>query len=234
MASDRGSKITDYALADFMKTNPIVQAGSNSFMCFDQQPFFSTLHPTNGGDAAADVPTGVAATQSNLDLSTPLTVSNFAIAFAKMLSYVDETGRPWDVMPDTLFVGPALRHVAKQICDSDMIADIAAAAGASTTVSASSVPAMQRNVEQNTVKLQIIPDLAYAPGAWILAQTKGIVKPFVWAQLEAPHLIPSVDPQSTNVFLKQEFWYSVEALAEIAPTLWPLANYATSGTSFGT
>ena len=233
-ASDRASKQTDYALADFLQQNPTKQFGSDEPMCYDGQPFFSTLHPTSGGDITKPVPSSVPATQSNLLLNTPLTVTNFQTAISTMMSYVDETGRPWGAIPDTLIVGPALRHVGRQICESPFIADIASAAGASATVSASSVAAVQSNVEQGITKLVVVPDLYYAPGSWMLACTKGILKPFVWGQLEAPHMIPSVNPTDPNVFLKAEFWYSIEAHGEIAPTLWPLCLYATSGSSYGT
>lgn len=229
-AGDRASKNTDYVLADFLRQNPVRQYGNDDFMCYDREPFFSTAHPTSGGDVANPLPTGVPATQSNLFLSTPLTVSNFASVISSMLSYVDETGRPWGAMPNKLIVGPSLRHIGREICQAPFIADVAAASGLAAGGTTSTV---QSNVERDSgIELVVVPDLAYSPGAWMLACTSELLKPFVWGELVAPHMIPSINPTDPNVFLRAEFWYSIEAHGEIAPTLWPLCAYANSGASF--
>ena len=226
-AADRGSKLTDFALSDFLMNNPMYQTGTGAYMTYDQQPYFSTQHPINGNGPIGDFPAGAPTVQSNLLLNTPLTVTNFAAAVAMMMSYLDETGRPWSVTPDTLIVGPALRHIGKEICEMDLIADVSAAAGSSTVM-------VQRNPEMNTTKLVVVPEMWRMPQSWMLVCSSGTTKPFVWAQLEAPHLVSSIDPTSVNVFKAQEFWYSVEALGEIAPTLWPLAIMATGGSTYGT
>jgi len=169
--------------------------------------------------------TGVS-TQSNLALSTPLSHSSYSAAYETMLNYVDEQGRPWNVVPDTLFVGPHYRRIGKEILEESKIANVSLAAGSNTVM-------VQDNAEQGTAKLVIVPEFNYSPGMWILASTKGPLKPFMYGQLEAPHMIPCIDPTSPNVFLNRQFMWSIEEMGNIIGTLWPLAYYGNASATFG-
>jgi len=177
------------------------------------------------GFTNAQVGTSVT-TQSNLALGTPLTHSSYSAAFETMLGYTDEQGKPFDIMPDTLFVGPALRRVGKEIVEAKLIAN-------TSNGGASGAMSVQDNVEQGTARLVVVPEWGYSPGMWMLAQTNGILKPFTWGQAEAPHMVPLIDPTSPNVFMNRQFLYSIEAYGEITGTLWPLAYYGNSAPTFG-
>ena len=230
LLGQRGSKLIDYAFQDLLRTNPIL-GNDNLPLYYDGQPFFSTQHPTTGGDITVQLPTNVPAVQSNLALGTPLTHDNFSTAVSTMMSYTDETGRPFDVVPDTLYVGTPLRRVALEIADvsSKIIANVAAAAGSSTVM-------VQDNVEAGRVKVVVKPEMNFSPGQWLLAQTKrgvGSVAPFVYGELEKPHIIPMIDPQSANVFMHGEYLWSGEAMGEITGSLWYLCFMGNSAETYG-
>ena len=174
---------------------------------------------TNAQTAAA------VTTQSNLALSTPLTHSSFSVAYEAMLNYQDEQGKPFGVIPNKLFVGPALRRVAKEIVEQPWMVNTSSGGVTAT--------GPMTNVEQGNAEVVIVPEFAYSPGMWILADTTGVLKPFTWGQLEAPHMIPLISPTSPNVFLNREFLYSVEAYGQIIGTLWPLSYYGNSAATFG-
>ena len=165
-----------------------------------------------------------------LALGTPLNHDTFSTAVSTMMSYTDETGRPFDVVPDTLYVGTPLRRVALEIADvsSKTIANVAAAAGSSTAM-------VQDNVEAGRVKVVVKPEMNFSPGQWLLAQTKsgvGSVAPFVYGELEKPHIIPMIDPQSANVFMHGEYLWSGEAMGEITGSLWYLCFMGNSAETY--
>ena len=59
--------------------------------------------------------------QTMIRSQQPLTPANYAAARAQMLSYFRDNGQPWNLVPDTLFVGPANEGAANTILKADFI-----------------------------------------------------------------------------------------------------------------
>ena len=202
--------------------------GKNNSTGYDAKAWFATDHPTNGGDAAIDLPAGVATTQSNLNLNTALTYDNFVTVYTNAVGYLGEDGQPLGVVPTKLVTGPALMSIGKQICTSDMIAN------AVTGLAGSNIVQAQDNMMKGICEYEMIPELAAYPLSWWLFCTSKPIKPVMWGQLEAPRFDYLVSPQNPNVFMKREHIYGARQWGQISETIWPLATYATGGASFGT
>jgi phage major head subunit gpT-like protein len=186
LLGDAGSRWGDDIVTDQL-------IAATSTVCFDGQPFFSASHPVDMDDPTAG-------TYSNLLTTTALTKANYNAAFAAMQTFKGESGKPLEIQPTLLMVGPAQREIAMQIVNAELIAqDIGTAGGAVS------------NVLRGEVTLIINPRLvADTTGAWYLFSTDRI-KPMIFQQREAPHPTQMVDPSNPKVFNQGKFTYSVEA-----------------------
>lgn len=169
--------------------------------CFDGSNFFAAAHPVDMDDTSQG-------TYSNLLTTLPLTKANYNTAFAAMQSYKGESGKPLEIQPTVLMVGPSQREIAMQIVNAGLIAQgIQGVDGTPPNVAGAGVT----NVFQGEILLIVNPRLvADTAGAWYLFSTDR-VKPLIFQQREAPHPVQMIDPSNPVVFNQRKWTYSVEA-----------------------
>lgn len=187
---------------------------------YDAQPFFSASHPINPFNPGS-------ATQANRFTSTALTHANYRTVRQTMMAYVGEDGVPLQIVPDTLYVGPALEGTGKDIVEAPLlnIAGTGAVAGS--------------NVNMGTAKLVVIPRWsgtitvpAGYPGAgtslnldttWMMGCMNGFpAKPLVKQVRLAPQLTALDMAFLDHVVNKRVLRYAGEARGAVGYGLWQL------------
>lgn len=164
-------------------------------VCYDGQPFFNGSHPVDIDDTSQG-------TFSNLLTSRALTQANFNFAYKTMQQYKGESGKPLEVTPTLLVVGPDNRQAALEITQAGLIAQ---GLGSSTGAAAPT------NINMGEVKPLILPRLIDdTAGAWYLASTDRI-KPLIFQQRQAPKPVMMIDPQNPIVFRERKLTWGVEA-----------------------
>ena len=178
---------------------------------YDGVAFFSASHPV-------DVDNSAYGTYPNLYTSTPLTQANYAALKADMRSRRGESGIALQVKPTVLMVGPTNEQAGKQIVQAENIAQVF---GSNTAAAAPT------NVFKGDTTLivneRLIDDTS---GAWYLFSTDRI-KPLVFQEREAPHLIPLTDPTNPLVFNQRKYAWSLESRGNAGYSLPFLASKAT-------
>lgn len=172
----------------------LLQQGKST-VGFDGLAFFSTAHTLNP-----------ASTQANLFTSRALSSDNFALTYEAMVAYFGDDSRPLMVMPTHLVVPPQLMATGRQILETPGLAANLLFPGASANVW------YNKNIGTyyNGVKLVVVPELANEPLNWYMAAVDGTNYPVAHYQFKAPSLISAVNPTDPNVFMRNEFLYSVE------------------------
>lgn len=179
-------------LGDAAKRHPgqlvaiLLKQGETS-LCHDGKAFFATDHP-NGEQAAF----------SNLLASTALTAANYSAARAAMMSYLNESGNPLGVIPNTLIVPPQLEEAARGILNADVILGDATAGGSKT------------NVWKNSASLIVAPELADRPTEWYLAALDRPVKPIILQVRKKPEFVTITKPDDETVFNTNTFLWGVD------------------------
>jgi phage major head subunit gpT-like protein len=192
---------------------------ANATICHDGQYFFDTDHPVNMDDPTS-------ATQSNdLDYSVAgaggsqpgLTPVNLADARAKMRSFLNASGVPYDVNADLVVTPPQLEYQAKTILNAETIAVPVAAGPGPGGVGT------QQNVLKGTMDQLTLPRLQDQPGYVYLLETKRAVKPLIWQQRSAPEFAYLTSPNDPEAFKRDEFLAGVRARGAAGVGLWFLA-----------
>jgi phage major head subunit gpT-like protein len=124
------------------------------------------------------------------------------------MSYTDETGEPLGIIPDTLFVPPALADTANTIVTVEF-----GASGAT-------------NVQRGQARVVMVPQLANQATTWYLADTSSAIKPLVWQEREAPILVSKTDVDEEAVFWQKQFIWGIEARGAAGYGPWFLAARA--------
>lgn len=172
----------------------------NSTLCYDGTNFFSTSHPVDIDDASQGV-------YSNLLTTRPLTLANYAFAKKTMRSYKGESGKPLEVEPTILIVGPDNEQAAKEITNGTLISKTTQNVAGTENVAAAAVT----NVYVGDVTTIVMPRLsADTAGVWYLASTDRI-RPLVFQQRMSPTRTTINDPTNPIVFAQREFQFGVEA-----------------------
>jgi phage major head subunit gpT-like protein len=179
-------------------------------LCYDGQYFFDTDHPIN----PEDPDTSAANTQANLHTSKALTSDNYRAVRAAAMVIKARNGVPMGILPNLLIVPPALESTAKEIVQGELIAAAAAA---------------KTNVMRGTAEVLVLPRLAAgSDSTWYLGCTTMPIKPLFFQQRVAPELTSMTDPQSANVFERDEYLYGVRARGAAGYGLWQLLHKCTA------
>jgi phage major head subunit gpT-like protein len=174
-------------------------AGGTSFVTYDGVDFWSASHPVNV-DAGATGPLG---TQSNYSTSFALTSANFFTARQTMRAYNGADGLPLNVNPDTLMIGTALEASAIQILQTQWTAP-------SVALGQNAAGVVQQNALYGTADLLTVPDMQALNGViatgnpWLLMDTQGPLKPFIYQLREAPQFYFLLSPQSAPMIDRHE------------------------------
>lgn len=180
----------------------LVNAGFSN-LCYDEQYFFDTDHPvgkgsvSNKGTAALSIATQAAAKAS------------YGAARTAMRKFKDDEGRPLDVNPTVLLVGPGLEDTARALLTSERLED------------------GKVNLYKGTAEL-VVSTRITSDTAWFLIDASKPVMPFIYQEREAPSFVQQTDPEADDVFSRKKFKFGAEARAAGGYGFWQLA-YGSTG-----
>lgn len=185
----------------------VMELVNNGFTakCFDGQYFFDTDHAVNGASVSnkgtkALVITTLAAAQAS-----------YGAYRTAMKKFKDAEGRPLNITPNVLLVGPALEDTANALMTCDRLED--------------GKPNPYKGTATVVVDGRITSDTA-----WYLLDTTKPVKPFIYQERQAPVFVQQTDMQSDDVFMRKMFKFGAEARAAGGYGFWQLA-FGSDGTT---
>ena len=176
--------------------------------CYDGKAFCSTAHPVGNGK-------GGMTTASNkgvvvLSAATlALAQGSYGAARTAMKKLKDEEGRPLNVNPNILLVGPALEDTANALMIVDRLED--------------GKPNPYKGTATVVVDSRITSDTF-----WALLDTGKPIKPFIYQERKAPVFVQQTDPQSDDVFSRRKFKFGAEARCAGGYGYWQLC-WASTG-----
>lgn len=175
--------------------------------CFDGQPYFDTDHPVDLDDASKG-------TYSNLLVGAQYSLAaNPVVAWqnakATAMKYKGESGRPLNVILDTLMCPPDLELYALQVANAQLTAQAIRNVAGSENVAAAGVT----NVWQGSIRVIVNPRLTDQAVWYGLCTTRG-VKPVIFQKRQAPNFVPLTAPTDPNVFSQKKFIYGSDARGE--------------------
>lgn len=164
-------------------------------VCWDGLSFFNTAHVVDpNGDTSI--------TYANDFTTEALTQANFETAYARFASIPSENGEPMGLQPNAIIVPPQLRAKALSIVKAGVIAVTQGSGAAAVT-----------NVNQDLVRVVVIPELASQPTRWHLACTDQGIMPVVFQKREIGSLVARFRDDDPQVFDLDEYIYGVRMRA---------------------
>lgn len=177
--------------------------------CYDGQYFCDTDHPV--GDGEGD--TVSVSNKGTMVLSFATLAAaqaSYGVARTAMKKFKDDEGRPLNITPNVLLVGPALEDTANTLMTNDRLED--------------GKPNPYKGTAEVVVDNRITSDTF-----WALLDTTKPVKPFIFQEREKPVFVQQIDPQSDSVFMRKKFKFGAEARGAAGYGFWQLC-YGSTGT----
>jgi phage major head subunit gpT-like protein len=197
MAGESARQLPDEIVIDLVNKAFVSQ-------CFDGQYFFDANH------VVGTVNVSNKGTKVLSAVSSAAADASFGVARIAMRRFKDNEGRPLNITPNILLVGPALETTALKLRNSEFLA-----------VNDSNP---YRGTFEVVVDARITSDTA-----WFLLDTTKAVKPFIYQERKAPVFVQQTDPQADDVFNRKKFKFGAEARAAGGYGFWQLA-YGSDGT----
>jgi phage major head subunit gpT-like protein len=173
---------------------------------YDGQNFFDAAHPVDMDDPSKGT------YRNRYDSSTsgggvgyPLTVDNYGFARAQMMLTKGESGRPLQVIGDTLVVPPVLEKLGLQIANAQLTAQGIRNAAGTDVVAGAAI----QNVFYGTAKVVVCPRLSDQNTWYLLCTSRGI-KPIIWQMRQAPMFVFKNAPTDDNMFFDKRLIYGVD------------------------
>lgn len=136
----------------------------------------------------------------------------FREARESMMSLKNEKGQPLNIVPDVLLVPPALEREARMILEAEVING--------TT-----------NIDKGLAEVVVWPELADKPTQWYLLCTRRSLKPFIFQERKKAKFTALNRDDDTNVFMRDEYLYGVDARDGVGYGLWQMAYGSTGDAS---
>jgi phage major head subunit gpT-like protein len=141
-----------------------------------------------------------------------LTATLYGTTYAAMMGWLGHEGKPLNVRPNLLVVGPKLMATAKAIVESPYLASTGLT-GEATYVYGVTAP----NPWYNSAKLLVSTQLVGTyDDYWFLMDTSGVVKPVVYCNREPARLTTKDREEDDNVFMDDQIVYGTKARGEAA------------------
>lgn len=177
--------------------------GAFTTECFDGQFFCDTDHVV----AKASVSNKGVAVLSCATLA--LAQASLGVARTAMRKFKDDDGRPLNITPNVLLVGPALEDTALVLQNNERLED------------------GKQNPYKGTFTV-VVDARITSDTAWFLLDTTKAIKPFIYQERKAPVFVEQTDMNSDNVFMRKKFRYGAEARAAGGYGFWQLC-YGSTG-----
>ncbi|KAI3478155.1 hypothetical protein L1887_59946 [Cichorium endivia] len=130
--------------------------------------------------------------------------ASYGAARTAMRKFKDDEGRPLDVNPNILLVGPGLEDTAKALLTADRLED------------------GKVNLYKGTAEL-VVSTRITSDTAWFLLDASKPVRPFIYQERKAPVFVQQTDPEADDVFNRKKFKFGAEARAAGGYGFWQLA-----------
>lgn len=198
MAGESAAQLPDEIVMDLVN-------GAFVNKCHDGQYFCDTDHVvagasvSNKGTKALSIATQAAAQAS------------YGAYRTAMMKFKDDEGRPLNITPNVLLVGPTLGDTANALMTVDRLED------------------GKQNLYKNTAAV-VVDARITSDTAWYLLDTTKPVKPFIYQERKAPVFVQQTDPQSDDVFNRKKFKFGAEARAAGGYGFWQLC-FGSDGTT---
>ncbi len=177
--------------------------------CFDGQYFIDTDHPVGDGKGGSVSVSNKGTKKLNVATLAGAKAS-YGAGRTAMRKFKDNEGRPLNIKPDVLLVGPALEDDANLLMTVDKLED--------------GKPNPYKGTAEVIVDGRITSDTA-----WFLLDTTKPIKPFIYQERKAPVFVSQTDLSSDDVFSRRKFKFGAEARAAGGYGFWQLA-YGSDGT----
>ncbi len=174
----------------------IVDLIEKNDICYDGAKFFSDKHKVTID--------GSDTTYSNIS-TDPLTQENFLKARKEMRNIKGEGGKTLKIRPNLLIVATNLEDKAIEILKADQIN------GSS-------------NITKGMADILVIDDLP--DNAWMLADVRKVLKPFILQINKKPELVSLDKPTDYEAFMKAKYLYGVDAEHNAGYGLWQLIRFS--------
>lgn len=184
--------------------------GAFTTPCFDGQYFCDTDHPVGDGKGGT-VSVSNKGTKALSGATLAAAQGSYGAARTAMRKFKDDEGRPLNVIPNVLLVGPALEDTANALMTVEKLED--------------GKPNPYRGTAEVVVDARIESDTA-----WFLLDTTKAIKPFIYQERKAPVFVQQTDPQADDVFNRKKFKFGAEARAAGGYGFWQLC-YGSTGTT---
>lgn len=197
MAGESAKQLPDEIVMDLVN-------GGFANLCYDGQYFFDIDHQvagasvSNKGTKVLSIATQAAAQAS------------YGAYRTAMRKFKDDEGRPLNVIPNVLLVGPALEDTANALMTNDRLED-----GKTNPYKGTATVVVDARITSDT--------------AWYLLDTTKAVKPFVYQERKAPVFVQQTGEDSDNVYMRKKFRFGAEARAAGGYGFWQLA-FGSDGT----
>lgn len=191
MAGESAAQLPDEIVIDLVN-------GGFTNACFDDQYFFDTDHQVAGASVSNKLTVALSvATQA-------AAIASYGAARTAMRKFKDDEGRPLNITPDVLLVGPALEHIGLAIVNNDRLDD-----GKANPFKGTATVVVDARITSDT--------------AWFLLDTTKAVKPFIYQERKAPVFVEQTSPENDDVFNRKKFKFGAEARAAGGYGFWQLA-----------
>lgn len=191
MAGESAAQLPDEIVIDLIN-------GGFVNTCFDGQYFFDTDHVVAGASVSNKLTVVLSASTQAAALAS------YGAARTAMRKFKDDEGRPLNITPNILLVGPALEHVALALVNNDRLED--------------GKPNLYKGTAEVVVDARITSDTA-----WFLLDTTKAVKPFIYQERKAPVFVEQTSADNDDVFNRKKFKFGAEARAAGGYGFWQLA-----------
>ncbi|MHB8182857.1 MAG: Mu-like prophage major head subunit gpT family protein [Candidatus Desulforudaceae bacterium] len=189
-------RIQDLAVAAKVHPDELVfalLAAGFSTACFDGQYYFDNDHPLRDGSV-----------QANL-IANVLDETGLQAAITAMRRLKGYTGRPLNIVPDTLVVPPEKESSGKKLLFADRNA-----AGAT-------------NIMKGSLERLIVSPFLSNTSNWFVCCTKRPLKPIMLQMRKRPQFVALDRPDDYNAFMKKQFLYGVDGRYNVGYALYQLA-----------
>ncbi|MCB1216432.1 Mu-like prophage major head subunit gpT family protein [bacterium] len=168
-------------------------------LCYDGRPFFASDHSQ-----------GESGPQSNL-MVEKLGSTSLKLAIEALMSFRDDQGKPFGLLPDTLLVGPDNYFTARELLNS---AGIVLAGG-------TDLERPDGNALAGTLNLQVSPWVAAEH--WYVLATQYPVRPLLFQWRIRPEFSAVTRPDDEHVFSSDSYRFGVRSRCGAGYGLWQMA-----------
>ncbi len=178
--------------------------------CFDGQYFFDTDHPGFDKDGN-EISVSNKGTKALSFATLALAQGSYGAARTAMKKLKDDEGRPLNINPNILLVGPGLEDSARALLTVDKLED------------------GKPNPYKGTAEL-VVSSRIESDTAWFLLDTTRPVKPFIYQERKKPVFVSQTDMNADDVFTRKKYKFGAEARAAGGYGFWQMA-WGSDGTT---